>query len=370
MKFLHTADIHLDSAFCRSAQTDASTRRHAQRETLKRIFALAKGESCDMVLIAGDLFDGSFIFPETKDLCLNLFEEFGAPVIIAPGNHDPNTASSFYQTAKLPPNVHVFTSQNLEQIDFPKLRTTVAGYAFTSAALPSSPLASAGPAPHEDIYILCAHADLDAPTSRYAPIMTSDIERYGFNYAALGHVHNPESGSEYIRYCGFPEGRSFDELGDGSVLIVELSPDTPPVVTPHKISTERYIWQEISLDGVSSESEARRIIEDAVTAVSDEPTHLRLDVVGTLPSDALPDIAVIKSACADKVRSLELRDNTLYLPDKGYLEKDTSLRGEFYRSLLPQLMGEEPEERSRALRALKIGLAAIDGKDFTDGGSK
>ena len=370
MKFLHTADLHLDSAFCASAGTDAFTRRQNQRETLKRIFTLAKREDCDMVLIAGDLFDSGFVFPETKELCIKLFGDFGAPVIIAPGNHDPNSVSSFYQTATLPENVHVFSSQTLEQIDFPELRTTVAGYAFTSSALPASPLESAGPTPHEEIYVLCAHADLDAPTSRYAPLMSADIKRFGFDYAALGHVHNPAATPEYIRYCGFPEGRSFDELGDGYVLTVEITPDASPVVTSHKISNERYMWQEASLDGISSDTEARSIIEKAVMAVSDEPTHLRLDLVGTLSSDALPELASIESALADKVRSLELRDNTLCLPEGDYLEKDTTLRGEFYRSLLPELLGDDPTERSRALRALKIGLAAIDGKDFTDGGSK
>lgn len=370
MKFLHTADLHLDSAFCASAGTDAFARRQKQRQTLKRIFALAASESCDMVLIAGDLFDSGFVYPETKDLCVNLFRDFGAPVIIAPGNHDPLSASSFYQTEKLPENVHVFSSQMLEQIDFPNLKTTIAGYAFTSAALPTSPLATAGPAPHEEIYVLCAHADLDAPTSRYAPVTTSDIERYGFDYAALGHVHNPENTSEYIRYCGFPEGRSFDELGDGYVLTVEITPDASPIVTSHKISNERYMWQELSLEGISSNIEARSIIENAVTAVSSEPTHLRLDLVGTLSGDVLPELTAIEATLADKVRSLELRDNTLCLPEGGYLERDTTLRGEFYRSLLPELMGDDSEERNRALRALKIGLAAIDGKDFTDGGIK
>lgn len=370
MKFLHTADLHLDSAFCASAGTDAFTRRQNQRQTLERIFALAKSEGCDMVLIAGDLFDSGFVFPETKELCIKLFRDFGAPVVIAPGNHDPLSASSFYQTADLPENVRVFSSQALEQIDFPSLKTTVAGYAFTSAALPVSPLAASGPAPHEEIYVLCAHADLDAPTSRYAPVTSSEIKRYGFNYAALGHVHNIPSTPEHIRYCGFPEGRSFDELGDGYVLTVEITPHSSPVVTTHKVSCERYLWQEISLDGISSDIEARNIIENAVAAVSDEPTHLRLDLVGTLSGDVLPDFAAIEAACADKVRSIELRDNTLTLPEKGYLEKDTTLRGEFYRSLLPELMGDDPNVRGRALRALKIGLSAIDGKDFTNGGIK
>ena len=370
MKFLHTGDLHLDSAFCGSSGSNASTRRQNQRKTLKKIFDLAKSENCDMVLIAGDLFDSGFVFPETKELCIKLFEEFGAPVVIAPGNHDPFSASSFYSTASFPENVRIFSSQALEQIDYPALKTTVAGYAFTSAALSDSPLASAGPAPHEEIYLLCAHADLDAPTSRYAPLLTSDIQRFGFDYAALGHVHNVPSTPEHIRYCGFPSGRSFDELGDGYVLTVKINAGDAPIVTSHKISSERYMWKEASLEGITSEVEARRAIENAVAAVSDAPTHLRLDLVGTLPPDVLPDLVEIESAYSEKVLSIEIRDNTLSLPEGGYLEKDTTLRGEFYRSLLPHLMSEDTDERRLALRALKIGLAAIDGKTFTDGGSK
>ena len=323
-----------------------------------------------MILIAGDLFDSGYVSPETRELCLSLFEGFGGYVVIAPGNHDPRSAGSFYATERLPENVRVFEGSELEQIDFPDLKTTVAGYAFTSAALPQSPLAVSGPAPHEELYVLCAHAELDTPTSRYAPVTTAEIERYAFDYAALGHVHNPHVGTERIRYCGFPEGRSFDELGDGTVLIVDLAIDREPAVSVHDVSDERYLWQEISLDGVASLEEACGIIGDAVEGVGGKPTNLRIDVTGTVCPDVLPDLSVLAAELGEKVVTLELRDHTLCLPDKAYLEKDTTLRGEFYRSLLPELMSDDVDERLRALRALKIGLAAIDGKDFTDGGSR
>ena len=50
MKFLHTADLHLDSAFCSSGALGAEQQRQRQRELLKKIFNLANKESCDIIL--------------------------------------------------------------------------------------------------------------------------------------------------------------------------------------------------------------------------------------------------------------------------------------------------------------------------------
>ena len=108
MKLLHTADLHLDSAFCTLGAIGSQGRREAQRSLLKRIFDTAKREECDMMLIAGDLFDTVFVTPETKKLCMELFADFGAPIVIAPGNHDPFVDGSLYKSADLPENVFVF----------------------------------------------------------------------------------------------------------------------------------------------------------------------------------------------------------------------------------------------------------------------
>ena len=73
MKILHTADLHLDSAFSGGTHTNAEARREQQREVLRKIFRLAEDERCDLILIAGDLFDTSFVTPETRKLCKTLF---------------------------------------------------------------------------------------------------------------------------------------------------------------------------------------------------------------------------------------------------------------------------------------------------------
>lgn len=362
MRFLHTGDLHLDSAFSSVGALDSSSRRVAQRELLRRIFNLAKKENCDMMLIAGDLFDSPYVSPETAALCIELLEDFGRPVFISPGNHDPYTAGSFYATAHLPKNVHVFCSAELESVELFESAVTVFGYGFSSSALLTSPLSGAA-SDKRETRILCAHGDLEAPTSRYAPVMLSDLRRHGFDYVALGHVHNVENEHNAVRYCGFPEGRNFDELGEGGVLIVDLEPGGEPSVTKHTVCSQRYQWETVSVDGAADGEALRGIIEKKLSEYAGGiPTHLRLELVGTLPIAELPELSDAESY--EGILSLSVIDNTLHLPDGGYLERDTTLRGEFYRSLRTLLFSENADVRAGALRALRIGLAAIDGKDF------
>lgn len=370
MRFLHTADLHIDSAFSALGALNASERRMVQRAVLRRIFDLASREKCDMLLIAGDLFDSAYVTPETGAVCIELFEKFGKPIIISPGNHDAYTAGSFYATAELPENVFIFNSPRLTSLKFEEYGVTVWGYAFTSPALTVSPLEGASPV-DGGINILCAHGELEAPTSRYAPVMLSDIRRIGFDYVALGHVHNPTVGTDTVRYCGFPEGRSFDELGEGGVLIVDIEDGRDVVVKKHTVSERKYEWTELSVDSMASEEELRNAITNKLLEYGQGlPTYLRLELVGTLTADILPDLSDFERREYTGIASLKIIDGTLCLPDKAYLEKDTTLRGEFYRSLRPSLFCEDASERAKALYALKIGLAAIDGKEFTPMGKE
>ncbi len=371
MKILHTADLHLDSAFCSGGESFAHTRRERQREILKKIFDLAVSQECDMMLIAGDFFDTSYVTPETRELSLSLFNSFAKPVIVSAGNHDPLVDGSFWKSA-MPKNVYVFDSPSLSYFEFPELGVAVGGYSFTSAALGTSPLenATARQKSWEKLLLLCAHADIDAPTSRYAPVMSSDIHRLGFDYAALGHVHNiPAVTDEHIRYCGFAEGRSFDEVGRGGVLIIEDT-DGGLTVTRHTVSEYEYLYEELDVSDTFTAEEITAKIKHRLSQIDrDSKVFLRLELCGTVTADSLPDLGELEKTEQDGLCSLGLIDSTLCLPDKSFLEKDTSLRGEFYRSLRPELYCEDASRRRLALRALRIGLAAIDGKDFTQGGT-
>ena len=368
MRILHTGDLHLDSAFCAYGARDSARQREAGRELLRRIFECAKSESCEMILIAGDLFDGKFVSPETGELFCRLVEECTIPVVVSPGNHDFYYDGSFYTKAikRLGDKLTVFTTPELQVYDFDELGVSVFGYAFTSAVLSHSPLAESDfVAENDNIRLLCAHADITSPTSRYAPISLGQINKFGFSYAALGHIHNRapmEDSDGKVRYCGFAQGRSFDEIGAGGVWIVDV--DRDGATAQRRILSETAFYRlEVSL--LSDDVDAGEKIVSAASAYG-EGANLRIVLTGisqTFGENELRSLAQkVKTSLG--VEYVEIEDETLPLLDGEYLERDTTIRGELYRTLKPKLLSDDNSERKTAIRALQIGLAAIDGKNI------
>jgi DNA repair exonuclease SbcCD nuclease subunit len=99
MKFIHAADIHLDSPlvglrFYEGAPVDEI--RGATRRAFQNLIELAITEKVDFILIAGDLYDGDW-----KDYNTGLFflkemaklRDHGIRVFMISGNHDATSRS-------------------------------------------------------------------------------------------------------------------------------------------------------------------------------------------------------------------------------------------------------------------------------------
>ena len=318
MRLLHTGDLHLDSAFCAYGQRDAEKQREAGRKLLRRIFDCAKRENCDMILISGDLFDSRVVTPESAELFCTLVENANIPVVLSPGNHDYYTDNGFYAKARarLGEAFTLFCSSELQSFDFDSLRVRVFGYAFTSAILAESPLAQArGPEDNGYLKIFCGHADLASPVSRYAPVTLNEIMSQGYDYAALGHIHNRaefEDGEGRVRYCGFAEGRSFDEIGEGGVWIVDL--DHGECTARREILANRsFFVSELDVsDAEDGEALVSLIRREAEGYGEVTGAHLRLWLCGrideSLVSYAVSKSDEIESAC--RLEYLELIDRT------------------------------------------------------------
>ena len=140
-KIVHAADFHLDSAFGGLPTDKARERRRESRELADRLADLVRAEEAEIVLLAGDLFDGERVFPETLERLKAALASMGCPVFIAPGNHDPYTPHSPYAATDWPENVHIFRSEAIESVLLPDLACVVHGAAFTSPERTSPPLA-------------------------------------------------------------------------------------------------------------------------------------------------------------------------------------------------------------------------------------
>ena len=372
MRILHTGDLHLDSAFSSFAQKQAEEYREKGRELLKNIFECAKHEKCQMILIAGDLFDGKFVSNDTRALFVSLVRGADVPVVISPGNHDPYFENSFYASVQKEgiDNLYVFNASELQIFDFDELRTRVYGYAFTSPVLNENPLLTATlPEDNGYLKLFCGHADMDSPISRYAPISLIELSRFGFAYSALGHIHNREESEDTagrVRYCGFAEGRSFDELGEGGVFVVDVDEDS---CEARKIVLSS---RSFFIDELTVPADASSIVDYACKFIEKNQypsgANLRLVLTGTSDIQTVKEIKNSQDEIcnATGLEYIEIEDNTLPVYDGKYLEKDVTVRGEIYRTLLPKLTSADVEERRRAMLALKIALAAIDGNSVFD----
>ena len=141
IKLIHGADFHLDSPFSGLSPAQAAQRRQEQRELLSRLAQLARDREADLVLLSGDLLDGRQTYRETAQVLAQTLGEIPCPVLIAPGNHDPYTSKSLYAALDWPENVHIFSTESLEIVEFPMLKCAVWGGAFASPHREEDPLA-------------------------------------------------------------------------------------------------------------------------------------------------------------------------------------------------------------------------------------
>lgn len=374
VRILHTGDIHLGSPFSRLSIEKGEERRREMRETFARMLTYIREEAVDIALIAGDLFDSEYATPATvKQLAEGFASCPDCRFILSPGNHDPYTGHGVWAPGRLPGNVAVFGGEALSSIDIPEWNVTVYGWAFLSDRYEGAPLSGRRVADPTRLNLVCGHADVGVPLTKYAAVSEADIAAFGAQYAAFGHKHIPQppkdaGGGALYAYCGCMEGRSFDEPGIGGAYLVIARPsETGYTVETERISLarRRYEVTQLDLTGVDDQRELGRLMKKTVKEKGyGEDTFLRVIFTGATP----PDFAVPKevNGAVLGLYDIELVDKTLPTYDSAALEKDLTVRGELYRYLLPRLTEGTPEERATAVRALRMGLAALAGDDITE----
>ena len=132
MKILHTADWHLDAPL----QGHGESLRQMLSEIPKKILEIVKKEHCDLVLLAGDIFDGAYTH-HTYQTVYTALKAMEVPVFITPGNHDFHDPNSPWAKEFWPENVHIFQSQQIESVAISALNCRVYGAGFQSMDCPA-----------------------------------------------------------------------------------------------------------------------------------------------------------------------------------------------------------------------------------------
>ena len=198
LKFLHAADIHLDSPLQKLDHYEGAPveeLRHATRRALENMVELAMLEDVAFVIIAGDLYDGDW-----KDYNTGLYfvsqmrklREADIQVYIIQGNHD--AASKITKTLRLPDGVRLFATERPETFRRDKDGVAIHGQSFSTPAVKKN-LTTNYPSPlpgYFNIGVLHTCATGREGHEPYAPCTTADLQSKGYDYWALGHVHQRE----------------------------------------------------------------------------------------------------------------------------------------------------------------------------------
>lgn len=290
-RFVHTADLHLDSPLRSLALRDpalAEAVGSATRSALERIVALCLEERVDALLIAGDLFDGEQQSMKTAAFLgrqMRRLDEAGIGVFIIRGNHDAQTPVT--GALSLPANCHVFGGRGgiVEHGG-----VAIQGVSFAERAAPESLLPKYRPPRPGMPNIALLHTSLGGAEGHdaYAPCSVADLAAHGADYWALGHIHTRTVHREapWVVMPGMPQGRAIDEAGPKSATLVTIS-DTGITVEARPTAVLEFGRAEASMDGVETReaalARALSALEAAAADAAAPAAVMRLSLTGTTP---------------------------------------------------------------------------------------
>lgn len=222
IKILHSADWHLDAPMSGFAPDQVAVLQKESRALPGKIASLCRQENCDLLFLAGDLFDG-IPSRETVNCVQAALGSLEIPVIITPGNHDYCSPDSPYIKESWPENVHIFKKAQIESLIFPELDCCIYGAGYEGMDCPGL-LKQFRAEDTQKYSIGVFHGDAMTASS-YFPITRHQLQESGLCYVALGHIHKQGSLSAGQTLClwpGCPMGRGYDELGPKGVALVTL----------------------------------------------------------------------------------------------------------------------------------------------------
>lgn len=322
-KFLHTADIHLDSPLKGlESYEDAPVEeiRGASRRAFDNLIDFAIEEEVDFILIAGDLYDG-----EWKDYNTGLFfvnrmgrlNRAGIRVFIVSGNHD--AASHTTRVLPLPDNVSHFSAKKVETKLLDELGVAIHGRSYPTKAV-SENFASLYPAKHAAYFnIGLLHTALTGREGHepYAPCSVDDLRARGYDYWALGHVHQLEvvTRDPWIIFPGNIQGRHIREVGAKGATLVTVEEGRVTAVEQREFDVLR--WALCRVDVSACETidavfgQVRQAIETGLAAGDGRTLAMRLILAGACPVHA--DLIDRSARLIDEFRGLAAAAGEVWL---------------------------------------------------------
>lgn len=311
-KFLHCADLHIDSplkglAAYPGAPVEAI--QGATRQAVESLVELALNRQVDLVVIAGDVFDGDW-----KDFSTGLYlraqlarlHEASIEVVLIHGNHD--AASVITRKLKLP-QVHVLPHDRPGTVLLEDAGLAVHGQSFPTRAVTHN-IAAGYPPPVRGLTnvgvlhtCLAGHPGHD----RYAPCELDQLVAHGYEYWALGHVHDRAVLHEhpFVVFAGNLQGRHMRECGPKGATLVEIH-DQDLLVSHHTLDHARWMRVRVDAGGAADEEEllecADGALRDALDTCDGRLMAARIELTGV--TTAFPGLARDRERLDAELRGL------------------------------------------------------------------
>lgn len=288
MRFIHAADIHLDSpliGLSAYADAPADMLRTATRDAFANLVTRAIDERVDFMVIAGDLYDGNWKDHNTGLYFVNQMgrlKRARIPVYLLYGNHDAE--SEMTRKLILPDNVSVFDSRGSSTFLIEHLKVALHGRSFKVAATTEN-LAASYPEPVPGMFnIGVLHTALEGNTAHanYAPCSIEELYAKGYQYWALGHVHEYRvwRGTEaVVVFPGNLQGRNIRETGPRGAVLVNC--DETGNIEVERLLVDVLRWALLSVDAADCldlNDVARAIGRQMEAMLLDEPSGLPVAV--------------------------------------------------------------------------------------------
>ncbi|MCS7236434.1 MAG: DNA repair exonuclease [Armatimonadota bacterium] len=362
IRILHVADVHLGARF-----SGLGSRGADQREQLRRTFArcvdLAVERKCQVVLVAGDLFDNP---NPPRDLAwfasdqLRRLVQAGLRVFVVAGNHDsaPDGVWTRPDFRSRLEGVVVFG-------DRPEaVRVEDALCVVGRSATPGRNPLEGWPPREACPTVGVAHGPVYRPDKVEDPaaVRPDQIRSLKLDYLALGDWHSAQQVEPppYLSwYAGAPEFLSLGQPGFGHVLLVTVEAPGRVSVVPVRVARRRYHREVLSVEGADEQT-----LRGRLEGLADPDLVLELVVQGLREPDHVLPLQNLVQEYADRFFRLVLRDQTHPKLDEEALRRfePTTVLGQFVRRMQDRLRTCPPEDRPHLEEALQLGVAALQGR--------
>lgn len=336
MKFIHIADIHLDSPFVNFSDKDylADLRRLEQRKALKKVVDYIKENKIEFLFISGDLYEHKYIRQSTIEYINRLFKEIPlTKIFISPGNHDPFLKNSYYNKFKWNENVKIFNA-NVERVELEGV--DIYGYGFNDFYCTNCEIENIEIKDKSKLNILVIHGTLDGASieeKQYNSMSKRMLKEKGFDYIAMGHIHkldyNEEENQKLI-YPGSLIALGFDEIASHGMIEGEFKKGQ---VEKRFIKIDEEEFKEIEIN--IEECFAKEDLIEKINKIQiKENQYVKIILVGNRKFE-IDTYEILKLIENDRI--IKVKNKTKIEIDLEKLSNENTLKGLFLKEIKEEI---------------------------------